>query len=145
MIRLFLALALCLPVLAQTPADVWNSVFKDETRYFNKDANRFLQQATADLEPGLALDIGLGEGRNSLFLAEQGWRVTGIDIADEGVAQANKKAAEKGLELRALVESVDTYDYGVEKWDLAIGMYMPATSPETPRRSSHRSSPEVCC
>ena len=130
MIRLFVALALCMPCLAQTPADtehnrkLWNGIITGETVYFNKDANRFLQQVTAGLEPGLALDIGIGEGRNSLFLAEQGWQVTGIDIADEAVAQANRKAAEKGLKLHAVVESVDTFDYGVDKWDLVIGMYM---------------------
>ena len=130
MIRLFVTLALCVSCLAQTPADAernrnrWNGRFTDETFHFNRDANRFLQQATAGLEPGLALDIGMGQGRNSLYLAEQGWQVTGIDVSDEGVAQANRQAAEKGLELRALVESVDTYDYGVEKWDLVIGMYM---------------------
>ena len=130
MIRLFVALALCMPCLAQTPADtehnrkLWNGIITGETVYFNKDANRFLQQVTAGLEPGLALDIGMGEGRNSLFLAEQGWQVTGIDIADEAVAQANRKAKEKGLQLNAVVESVDTYDYGVDKWDLVIGMYL---------------------
>jgi 2-polyprenyl-3-methyl-5-hydroxy-6-metoxy-1,4-benzoquinol methylase len=130
MIRLFVALALCMPCLAQTPADtehnrkLWNGIITGETVHFNKDANRFLQQVTAGLEPGFALDIGMGDGRNSLFLAEQGWQVTGIDIADEAVAQANRKAAEKGLKLHAVVESVDTFDYGVDKWDLVIGMYM---------------------
>ena len=95
MIRLFIMLALCVSCLAQTPTDaeraergreLWNGRFTDETFHFNRDANRFLQQATAGLEPGLALDIGMGQGRNSLYLAEQGWQVTGIDVADEAVA-----------------------------------------------------------
>jgi SAM-dependent methyltransferase len=130
MTRLFFTLALCLSCLAQTPADAerarerWNGRFTDETFYFNKDVNRFLQQATAGLEPGLALDIGMGQGRNTIFLAEKGWQVTGIDVAEEAVAQANKKAAENGLKLHTVVESVDTFDYGVDKWDLVIGMYM---------------------
>jgi SAM-dependent methyltransferase len=130
MIRLFVTLALCLSCLAQTPADtersrtLWNGVFTGETVHFNKNVNRFLQQATAGVKPGLALDIGIGQGRNALFLAEQGWQVTGIDIADEAVALAKRKAADKGLNITALVESVDTYDYGVDKWDLVVGLYM---------------------
>lgn len=128
MIRLFIILAMCLSCHAQTEADterrVWNSNFTDETFHFNRDANRFLQQVTAHLEPGLVLDIGMGQGRNSLFLAEQGWKVTGIDVADEAVALAKQQAAKKGLELNALVENVDTYEYGIDKWDLVIGMYM---------------------
>ena len=130
MIRLFVPLALCLSCLAQTPADtersrkVWNSAFTDETFFFNKDANRFLQQVTAGLQPGFALDVGMGQGRNSFYLAEQGWQVTGVDIAEEAVTRADQEAAERGLKLHTVVESVDTYDCGVEKWDLVIGLYM---------------------
>ena len=130
MIRLFVTLAVCVSCLAQTPAEaersrkLWNGVFEGGTHYFNKDANRFLQRVTANLEPGLALDVGMGQGRNSLFLAEQGWEVTGIDVSNEAVAMANRKATEKGVRLQTVLESVDTYDYGTDKWDLVIGLYM---------------------
>ena len=71
MIRLFVALALCMPCLAQTPADAeqrdrerWNLRFTDETYHFTKDANRFLQQVTAGLQPGLAPPILAGFSRS---------------------------------------------------------------------------------
>ena len=34
------------------------------------------------LKPGTALDVGMGQGRNALFLARQGWDVTGFDVCD---------------------------------------------------------------
>ena len=93
MIRLFVTLALCLSCLAQTPADAernrkrWNGRFTDETFHFNRDANRFLQQATADLEPGLALDIDRPPARERhdperiLFGTDSPWGDTARHIA----------------------------------------------------------------
>jgi 2-polyprenyl-3-methyl-5-hydroxy-6-metoxy-1,4-benzoquinol methylase len=46
-----------------------------------------------------ALDIACGEGRNSIFLARRGFRVTGIDISDVGIAKAERQARAEGLEI----------------------------------------------
>ena len=54
-----------------------------------------LVSATKGRRPGKALDIGMGQGRNSIFLAQQGWKVTGFDPSDEGIHQAEERAAEK--------------------------------------------------
>ena len=66
----------------------------------------------------------MGEGRNSIFLAREGWKVTGIDISDEAVRQARTTAKEDGLNLEATVVDVGEFDFGQEKWDLVIAMYM---------------------
>jgi 2-polyprenyl-3-methyl-5-hydroxy-6-metoxy-1,4-benzoquinol methylase len=49
-------------------------------------------------KPGHALDVGMGNGRNSIALAQAGWQVTGFDIASLGVEQARAKAAQLGLQ-----------------------------------------------
>jgi SAM-dependent methyltransferase len=74
-------------------------------------------------KPGKALNIGIGDGRNSLFLAAQGWDVTGFDISDVGITQARERAQSAGLKLNALVDDVDQFHYGEERWDLVVGMY----------------------
>jgi SAM-dependent methyltransferase len=66
----------------------------------------------------------MGEGRNALYLAGQGWEVTGFDISDVGVRMARDEAKKKGLKLEAVVDDVDRFDYGTDRWDLVIGMYM---------------------
>jgi SAM-dependent methyltransferase len=65
-------------------------------------------------------------GLLALFLATQGWEVTGFDISDVGVQLAREAAQKRGLKLAALVDDVDHFDYGQQRWDLVVGMYMHA-------------------
>jgi SAM-dependent methyltransferase len=122
-------IALCLPGLlqAQDPKksaeQVWNELFaKRDGKVV--PYNKFLGQTIKDLQPGEALDIGMGQGRNSLFLAAMGWKVTGFDISEVGVKQAQAEAASRGLKIDARVGDVDKFDYGKARWDLVLGMYM---------------------
>jgi SAM-dependent methyltransferase len=65
----------------------------------------------------------MGQGRNALFLAREGWEVTGFDLADKAVAYAMKEAEKEGLRLTTKIESFETFDYGAEKWDLITWLY----------------------
>jgi len=47
--------------------------------------------------PGRALELAMGEGRNAVFLAEQGWRVTGLELAAAGLVKAEALAQERGV------------------------------------------------
>ena len=129
MLRFILIVALCLPGLLQAqdkkkPAEqVWNELFaKREGK--EHQFNKFLAESVKNLKPGKALDIGMGQGRNSLFLAALGWEVTGFDISEVGVKQAQAEAAKRGLKIDARVGDVDKFDYGKQRWDLVVGMYM---------------------
>ncbi|UVS78677.1 bifunctional 2-polyprenyl-6-hydroxyphenol methylase/3-demethylubiquinol 3-O-methyltransferase UbiG [Actinokineospora sp. UTMC 2448] len=51
------------------------------------------------LTPGRAIDLGCGTGTKSLYLAQHGWTVTGVDIAAEAVKKARRKAAEQGADV----------------------------------------------
>jgi SAM-dependent methyltransferase len=59
--------------------------------------NRFLAEEAATLPPGRALDFACGEGRNAIWLAEQGWRTTGVDFSAVAVERGRRIAAERGL------------------------------------------------
>lgn len=50
------------------------------------EPNRWLVREVAALPPGTALDLGAGEGRNAIWLARQGWRVTAVDFSQVGLA-----------------------------------------------------------
>jgi 2-polyprenyl-3-methyl-5-hydroxy-6-metoxy-1,4-benzoquinol methylase len=114
------------PAAAQpkkSPEQAWNELFaKREGK--EHQFNKFLAETVKGRAPGKALDVGMGQGRNSLFLAALGWDVTGFDISDVGVKQAQAEAAKRGLKIDARVGDVDKFDYGKEKWDLVVGMYM---------------------
>ncbi len=133
-LRVFILLILFLPLWAHEPQDgspapqearkIWNRVFSRDTPGYSSEVNAFLAEVVADLPPGKALDIGMGQGRNSLFLAENGWDVTGFDISDEAVDQARVAARERGLKMEALEVDVNQFDYGKGKWDLVVAMYV---------------------
>jgi len=114
---------------AQTSREVsgyWDDVFRSGKIQFNKNASKLVQLAIRDHKPGLAIDLGMGEGRNAVFLAEQGWHVTGVDISAEAVKQAKARAAAAHLSIDAIVDDLDRYDPGRAKWDLIVLFYMHA-------------------
>src|SRR5262245_30354515 len=120
--KIVAVLALCAPLLVHAQAkksaeDVWNDLYsKREGK--EHQFNKFLAEAVKGRKPGKALDIGMGQGRNSLFLAALGWDVTGFDISEVGVKQAQAEAKKRNLKVNAQVGDVDKFDYGKDRWDL---------------------------
>jgi 2-polyprenyl-3-methyl-5-hydroxy-6-metoxy-1,4-benzoquinol methylase len=130
LIRAIVVAVACLPLvaIAQAPKkksaeQVWNDLYAQREGKEHR-FNQFLAEAVKGRKPGKALDIGMGQGRNSLFLAALGWEVTGFDISEVGVKQAQAEAQKRGLKINAQVGDVDKFDYGSAKWDLVVGMYM---------------------
>ncbi len=102
----------------------WNKVLtNDSSTTFNRNANALLTATVENLNAGKALDLGMGQGRNSLFLARKGWDVTGVDVADQAIAYAVKKAESEGLKLNAIMSAMERFDFGLENWDLIVHVY----------------------
>src|SRR5262249_34750760 len=68
--------------------------------------------------------VGMGQGRNSVFLATQGWDLTGFDPSDEGIRIARSNAEKAGVKIRAVVLRDDQFDYGSNQWDLILVTYV---------------------
>ncbi len=101
----------------------WNSVYAGGAGQFNPHPNAFLQDLVYRLRPGRALDLGVGQGRNALFLAEAGWEVTGVDVAETGLEIARREADRRGLKLNLVQEDAYRFDIGRERWDLIALIY----------------------
>jgi SAM-dependent methyltransferase len=107
------------------PADRWNRFYASvDVKDPRWQPNALLVEVARGLEPGRALDVGMGQGRNALYLAEQGWRVTGFDISGVALRLARRQARERGVELELERADVRHYDFGVERWDLIVCTYM---------------------
>lgn len=89
-----------------------------------KDASPLLVESTRGRAPGAALDLGVGEGRNSLYLAAEKWSVTGVDLSPVGVDSARKAAHARQLRLDLIVSDLDEFDIGTARWDLITSFYM---------------------
>ncbi len=107
--------------------DNWNEIFRNGLGYA-REPNRLLVATVKGKKPGTALDVAMGQGRNALYLASQGWKVTGVDIADEGIRMAREEAAKRKLALETVNVNIDQYDFGKDRWDLVTMIY--ATSNE---------------
>ncbi len=100
----------------------FDRIYRQATdRFVKPDAS--LVELVRHLKPGKALDIGMGQGRNALFLAQQGWDVTGLDLSDVGVAEASERARKLGVRIDARVQDVFLFDFGEAQWDLICLMY----------------------
>ncbi len=106
--------------------DRWNRILTAPAPIFNTRPNAFLVEMTKGLTHGKALDVGMGQGRNALYLAQQGWDVTGFDPAEKAVAAAQDQARGLGVKLTALVLRDDQFDFGEEQWDLVVLSYVGA-------------------
>jgi 2-polyprenyl-3-methyl-5-hydroxy-6-metoxy-1,4-benzoquinol methylase len=112
-----------------TAAQIFDKIYSNPEPPFNTEPSAFLARVVDGVTPGEALDVAMGQGRNSLFLARKGWRVTGYDISPVGLAQATKAAAREGLALKTQLTSHEAFDFGKNRWDLVV-MIFPGTSME---------------
>ena len=87
---------------------------------FNRGASALLKKVASSRKPGRALDIAMGQGRNAIWLAKAGWTVSGYDISEEGLRQANAAAAGLGLKLNTKLASHEEFEFGESQWDLIV-------------------------
>ena len=79
-------------------AEKWEERYRLPEYWAGKEPAEFLKEVLPWLAPGgTALDVAMGEGRNSVFLAQQGWRVAGVDAASAALAKAESLARERGV------------------------------------------------
>lgn len=113
----------------QKTTDAWrllfDKVFTSSDPEFRTEPNALLAAVAASRPPGRALDVCMGEGRNTVFLAEHGWQTTGVDVSTEGLARARERARTAGVTVSIVQRSAIEFDYGREAWDLISFLYAP--------------------
>ena len=118
--------------------DFWNSKFGDSHTEFNRQPSQLLVDSIRNRTPGAAIDLGMGQGRNAIYLAQRGWQVTGVDLSDVAISQAKKRAAQLGVKLNTVLDGLDQYDLGHNRWDLITLFYVHAWYRSSKPRSVQR-------
>ena len=108
---------------APTPRDMWEQRYGADEYIYGTEPNDFLRASVVELAPGRALCYAEGEGRNSVFLAEQGWQVSAIDLTEAGVAKTRRLAADRSVIVDAEVADLADYDLGENQWDLVVSIF----------------------
>jgi len=102
----------------------WNRILTAENPQFNTAPNAFLVEMTKGLKPGRSLDVGMGQGRNTIYLAKQGWDSVGFDPAERAVEAAQAQARKLGLHITTTVARDTEYEWGEAQWDLIVLSYV---------------------
>ena len=102
----------------------WNARYAEKGYVFGTEANVFVARHLADVDPGRALDLACGQGRNAIWLARRGHQVTGIDHSQIAIEQARRLAEQAGVEVEFVVGDVVADEADHDAYDLVLLSYL---------------------
>lgn len=108
----------------------WNKRYAQKEFVWSSDPNRFLVLEVAGLRAGRALDLGCGEGRNAVWLAEQGWHVTGVDFSEAGLQKARELARVRKVRVDWILADVTAFRPKPGSYDFVLICYLQLPAPE---------------
>ena len=101
----------------------WDDRYSEDGYAFGDQPNDFLVEVEPTLIKGDTLMLGDGDGRNGVWMAEQGHRVVSIDLSPVGVSKAKELAVQRGTTIDARVGDLDTFDMGSQQWDNIVSIF----------------------
>lgn len=108
----------------KSPAARWDQIYLNPEGKVPVNPSTIVLETTASLKPGAALDVGMGNGRNSVYLARKGWKVTGVDLSAAAVKQALQEAAKLKVEIDGRAADIEKMELGRERYDLILCLYV---------------------
>jgi 2-polyprenyl-3-methyl-5-hydroxy-6-metoxy-1,4-benzoquinol methylase len=115
----------------------WDERYGTEELIWKAEPNRFLVEELDALPPGRALDVACGEGRNAVWLASKGWRVTGADFSRAGLAKAQRLATDRGVKVTWVEADVVEWRPATASFDLVVVMYLHLPAEQRRRALAH--------
>jgi SAM-dependent methyltransferase len=105
-------------------AAAWDRRYAGQDLLWSEEPNRLVAAELEGLAPGRALDLASGEGRNALWLAERGWRVTAVDFSPVATGRARRLAAARSLDLETVVADVVSWTPPARAFDAVMIAYL---------------------
>lgn len=97
---------------------------KHASRHGHEEPSLFLRRIFEShawrVQPGRALDIATGKGRNALFLAERGFQVEAVDISEVALREARRRAAERNISVTFRQADLDSVELPATAYDLIL-------------------------
>lgn len=103
--------------------DKWNARYREPAYAYGVSPNQYLVEQLAQLSPGAILFPAEGEGRNAVFAAQEGWRVSAFDISIEGQKKALRLAATAGVAINYRVGELASMAYAAGQFDVIALIY----------------------
>jgi SAM-dependent methyltransferase len=107
----------------------WDARYSGAEFEWSMHPNQFLAAELDGTPPGQALDLAAGEGRNSVWLAARGWRVTAVDFSRVGLDKGRKLSADHGIgdgdgQVDWVVADLSEYTPARSAFDLVLVAYL---------------------
>lgn len=115
---------------------MWDQRYSRDNYAYGTKPNDFLMEMSDKLPTGKVLCLAEGEGRNAVWLAEQGYQVTAVDASKVGLQKARKLAKARGVEITTVHADLADYDIGTQQWDAIISIF--CHLPHDLRQDIHR-------
>ena len=116
--------------------DFWNEKFATTDYAYGTEPNDFLVSAVTNLKRGATMSLAEGEGRNAVWLSQQGFTVSAIEQSEKGVGKTLRLALQRGVIVMAERGELETFHIQPNSWDLVVSIY--AHTPQELRRKLHR-------
>jgi len=107
----------------------WDERYGGDELVWSSTPNQFLVAEVAGLPAGRAVDLACGEGRNSIWLAEEGWEVTGVDFSPVGLTKAKRFADLSGVQVTWIESAVEDWTPPPDGFDLVAMLYLQLPEP----------------
>ncbi len=107
----------------QDAAKGWDERYRQGRAMPDEPAALLVESLSLLPQGGEALDIAMGTGRNALYLASLGFRVTGVDLSAVAVEKCRQKAERLGLSIEALVADLEHHPFPTGEYDLIVNFY----------------------
>jgi len=115
-------------------AEFWDERYRGEDFAFGTEPNAFLASQAHLLKPGMRVLVpGDGEGRNGVWLAQQGLAADTVDVSPIGVAKAQALAEARGVQISAHTADLLDWDWPRECYDIVAALYIHFFDPDRPR------------
>jgi SAM-dependent methyltransferase len=108
----------------------WEARFAAPGYLFGTEPNAFLRRQAHRLRPGLsALAVADGEGRNGVWLAEQGLDVLSVDFSPTAIAKSRALAQARGVAVRAVEADLATWPWPIAEFDVIAAIFFQFATP----------------
>ena len=117
---------------------MWDKRYGEEGFAYGDKPNDFIRAMASRIPAGDVLCLGEGEGRNAVFLAQQGYAVTAVDQSAVGLAKAQKLARSRGVDITTVTADLDGFVIEPGRWQGIVSVFLHLPAPL--RKKVHRAS-----
>ncbi|KAA3655997.1 MAG: class I SAM-dependent methyltransferase [Calditrichaeota bacterium] len=115
---------------------MWDQRYDTEEYIYGIEPNQFVKDTIQNIKKGKVLCLGAGEGRNAVYLAQQGYEVTAVDSSAVGMQKAQKLAAANNVSIKTVTADLADYKIEPESWQGMISIFCHV--PSQLRKKIHR-------